>query len=176
VHGITTEQARAEGMPLADAVEVVADALVRAGARGVPLVGMKLDFDLTMLDTQCRRIDGTGLAERGWRGPVLDGLVIDRRYDRNRVGRRTLGDLCAHYAVRIDRPHDAACDAEAAVNVVLAMCARYPELGETAPMELFGQQVHWHRTWVEALDGRRRAQQLEPLDPSEFRWPIANSG
>ncbi len=68
VHGISTQRARDEGIALTVAVGVLADAIVEAGRRDVPLVGMKLDFDLTMLDAQCRRIDGRGLHDRGWGG------------------------------------------------------------------------------------------------------------
>ena len=176
VHGITTEVARREGMPRADAVDLMADSLVEAGRRGVPVVGMKLDFDLTMLDVQCRSTSGAGLAERGWTGPVLDGLVLDRRYDRYRKGRRTLGALCAHYAVPAEHAHDAACDAEAAIGVLRAMCMRFPELGETPPGELHWAQVEWHREWAESFDRWRRDQNLTPLHPREFRWPIGLAG
>ena len=176
VHGITTEQARREGMALADAVDVIVEALVDAGRRGVPVVGMKLDFDLTMLDVQCRSVDGRGLAERGWAGPVLDGLVLDRRYDRYRKGRRTLGDLCAHYAVLVEQAHDAACDAEAAIGVLRAMCLRFPELCETPLVELHWSQVEWHREWAESFDRWRRDQNLAPLQPREIYWPIGLPG
>ncbi len=54
MHGISTERARAEGMPLPAAIELVSDAVVAAGRRGVPLAGMKLDYDLTILETQAR--------------------------------------------------------------------------------------------------------------------------
>ena len=69
------ERARDEGMPLSDAIGLVTDAVVSAGARGVPLVGMKLDYDLTILEMQARLLWGTGFLERGWRGPLLDAVV-----------------------------------------------------------------------------------------------------
>jgi DNA polymerase-3 subunit epsilon len=75
VHGISTERARAEGMPLNEAMEMIAAAVVSASVRGVPLVGMKLDYDLTILDTQSRTLCGRGLPERGWCGPVLDAVA-----------------------------------------------------------------------------------------------------
>ena len=58
IHGISTATAMAEGMPLDDAVDMLVTRLVDASWRGVPLVGMKLDYDLTILDVQCRRLDG----------------------------------------------------------------------------------------------------------------------
>jgi len=56
------------GHALDDAVEVLADALIRASRRGVPVAGIKLDYDLTILDVQCRRLDGRGLASEA--GPA----------------------------------------------------------------------------------------------------------
>ncbi len=49
VHGISTEQAHDEGMPLREAMALVSDAVVAASERAVPLAGMKLDYDLTIL-------------------------------------------------------------------------------------------------------------------------------
>jgi len=173
VHGITTERARSEGLPLGEAVEMVADAMVSASGRGVPVVGMKLDYDFTILDVQCRRIDGRGLVERGFAAPVLDALVLDRHFDRFRRGRRTLGDLCALYGVAIDNAHDAAADAEATVGVLSAMCRRYPELAEQSPSELHRLQVGWHREWADSYDEWRRGRGMAPLDPRDFDWPVA---
>jgi DNA polymerase III subunit epsilon len=173
IHGITTDRARAEGHPLAEAVATLADALVVATERGVPVVGMKLDYDLTILDVQCRQLDGRGLVERGFGAPVLDALVLDRHFDRYRKGRRTLGDLCAHYEVVIDNAHDAAADAEATMGVLLAMCRRYPELGTQTPADLYRSQAEWHCKWATSYDKWRQKKGLDPLDPREFDWPIA---
>ncbi len=86
VHGISTERARDEGMPLPAAISLVSDAVVAASGRGVPLAGMKLDYDLTILETQARDLFGSGPVERGWCGPVLDAGVIDRHFDPDREG------------------------------------------------------------------------------------------
>jgi DNA polymerase III subunit epsilon len=173
IHGISTERARTEGWPLADAVELIAEWLVDASRRGVPVSGIKLDYDLTMLDVQCRALDGRGLAERGWTGPVLDALVLDRRLDKYRRGRRTLGHLCAHYGVEIDQAHDALADAQASIGVLLAMSRRFPELFGADPAELFAAQVGWHREWTVSYDAWRRSDGQTPLDPRESFWPVA---
>jgi len=173
VHGITTEQARRDGMALHAAIELVADALVDASRRGVPVVGVKLDYDLTMVDVLCRAIDGRGLPERGWTGPVLDALVLDRHVDRYRKGRRTLVDLCELYGVTIGRAHSADCDAAAAAAVLLAMAGRYEELSGASLNELHLGQVEYHREWVVSYDEWRRGRGLESLDPREESWPLA---
>jgi DNA polymerase-3 subunit epsilon len=173
VHGITTERARSDGLPLSLAVATLATALADASMRGVPVVGMKLDYDLTMLDVLCRSMDGRGLVERGFTAPVLDVLVLDRHFDQFRSGRRTLTDLCEHYGVPIANAHDAAADAEATVRVLVAMCRCFPELRAADPAVLHRSQVLWHREWAESFDAWRRGKGMPPLDRRELDWPLS---
>jgi DNA polymerase-3 subunit epsilon len=173
VHGITTERARNQGMPLDEAIDLVSDAVVSAGRRGVPLVGMKLDFDLTILEVQARRLVGIGIIGRGWQGPVFDAIVLDRHYDRYRKGRRTLADLCDHYGVAIENPHDASADAIASIRVLYALAARRPELRANDPATIHRAQIHWHRQWAIRYDGWRLSEGMIPIDPRDYIWPVA---
>lgn len=173
VHGITDERARADGMVLPVAVERVTESLVEASQRGVPIVGMKLDFDLTMIDACCRRQTDRGLAGAGFTGPVLDALVLDRHFDRYRKGKRTLGDLCTHYGVVIEHAHDAVADAKATLGVVAAMCRRFPELCAASPTELHFSQIEWNREWSESFYAWQLREGMLPLEPRDDRWPIA---
>lgn len=172
VHGITTEQARAEGMPLHAAIALVADAAVTAGHRGVPLVGMKLDYDLTILEALSSRLCERGLLARGWCGPVLDVGVLDRHFDNERRGRRTLSDLCEHYRVEFEGAHDAWADAVASVRVVLALADRYETLRGADVARLHEAQIGWHRRWTEDCDAWRSTQGLPPNDPRDSVWPV----
>jgi DNA polymerase-3 subunit epsilon len=173
VHGITTERARADGMPLVDAIGLVSDAVVSAGRRGVPLVGMKLDYDLTILEVQAQRLVGIGIVGRGWHGPVLDAIVLDRHYDRYRKGRRTLADLCDHYGVEMENAHDARADAIASIGVLYALAARRRELSTGDPAMIHRAQVHWHREWATRYDGWRVSEGMIPIDPRDYMWPVA---
>lgn len=173
IHGITTERARTEGMALMDAVTHVGARLVDASRRGVAIVGMKLDYDLTMLDCCYRRILGKGLADDGFCGPVLDALVLDRHFDRYRKGKRTLGDLCAEYGVAIEHAHDAVADATATLEVLGAMCRRYPELAAAPLADLHRSQTGWHREWATSFSAWRAGRGLPPLDERDGDWPIA---
>jgi DNA polymerase-3 subunit epsilon len=175
VHGITSARARTEGMPLAVAAGLLTDAVVAAGRRGVPLAGMKLDYDLTILDRLASQVLGAGggLAARGWCGPVLDAGVIDRSLDPEREGRRTLGDLCAHYGIELTHPHDAREDAVAAIEVLFAMATRYEELWNGDPVGLHAEQAAWHRAWAQQLDARRQSRGLPSIDPRDHVWPVA---
>jgi DNA polymerase-3 subunit epsilon len=173
VHGISTERARTEGMPLKEAIEMIADAVISASRRGVPLVGMKLDFDLTILDHQSRRLGGGSLVERGWIGPVLDAVVLDRHHDRFRKGRRTLAALCSHYGVDIEHAHDATADAVASARVLFALAARFKELAEADLHSIHEAQIGWHREWAEGYDEWRTGRGLTPIDRRDFIWPVA---
>ncbi len=175
VHGITGPECSREGMRLEDAAELITTVLVDASRCATPLVGMKLDFDLTIIDVLCRANSGRGLADRGWDGPVLDALVLDRHLDPAREGSRSLVALCAHYGVPIARPHSAPCDAEAALRVVLEMGRRFEALAVATPSKLHRDQVRYHRRWATAFDERRRRRALPPLDESEWDWPVASS-
>lgn len=175
VHGITDGRARREGMPVPDAVALVTGALVDASHRGVPVVGMKLDFDLTMVDACLRRQSGMGLADAGFVGPVLDVLVLDRHFDRYRCGRRTLGDLCRHYGVAIEHAHDAVADAAATLEVAAAMCGRFPELCAAVPEDLHWSQMDWHREWADSFSQWCQRKGMVPLEPCDRAWPIAES-
>ncbi len=173
VHGITTERARDEGMPLREAIGLVTDAVLSASRRGVPLVGMKLDYDLTILDTQAMRLGGRGIVERGWCGPVLDCVVIDRHFDRYRKGRRTLVNLCELYGIDITNAHDASADAIASVEVLFALAARYEALWECDLARLHENQARWHRAWARGYDEWRISQGMIPIDPRDYEWPVA---
>src|ERR1700683_1876606 len=196
VHGITTERARAEGMPLEEAIGLVADAVVAASRRGAPpagmkvgfhptllgaqagrlsrpLAGMKLDFDLTLLDAQAVLLGGRGLVPRGWHGPVLDAGVLDRHFDPDRHGRRTLGDLCAHYGIPFENAHDASADAIASVQVLFALAERFEEVRGTDLGRLHAEQILWHRAWTEDMDDWRVSQGMIRMDPRDFVWPVA---
>jgi DNA polymerase-3 subunit epsilon len=174
VHGISTQRARDEGMPLSAAISLVSDAVVAASARGVPLAGMKLDYDLTILETQARDLFGSGPIERGWYGPVLDAGVIDRHFDPERKGRRTLTDLCAHYGIEIAHAHEAASDAVASIEVLFALAVRYEEeLWRCDLAQLHRDQIEWHREWTESYDSWRLAEGMIPIDPRDHMWPVA---
>ncbi len=173
VHGISTGRARREGMPLPEAIALVTDAVVSASRRGVPLAGMKLDYDLTILDTQAKLLLGEGIAERGWRGPVLDAGVIDRHFDPKRDGRRTLVDLCNLYGVGIGRAHDASVDAIASIEVLFALAARFDAIWECDLAQLHVDEALWHRQWAHDYDEWRIAQGLIPIDRRDYEWPVA---
>ena len=176
VHGISTERARDEGMPLPAAISLVSDAVVAASARGVPLAGMKLDYDLTILETQARDLFGCGSHRAGM---VRAGAR--RRRDRpplrprpRRAGARS-PTLCGHYGIEIGtapttprrtRPppsrssSPSPCAIDALWECDLAQLHRATRSTGTG-------------SGRESYDSWRLAEGMIPIDPRDYVWPVA---
>lgn len=166
IHGVTTEQARAEGQQPAVAVREIVFQLSAAWSNGWPVVAFNGAYDFTVLHRECMR-HGAAFPEVG---PIIDPYVIDRHVDPYRRGSRKLVDVCAHYGVRIDNAHDAAGDAVAAGRVAWAIARRYPEIAAMPLRELHAAQVQWHaerqQDFAEYL--RRTG---KPADDVSGEWP-----
>ena len=173
VHGISTEQARDEGMPLREAISLVSDAVVASSAAGCPAGRNEARLRPDHPRDASTRGGRPGIVERGWRGPVLDAVVIDRHFDPDREGRRTLVDLCALYGIEIGRAHDASADAIASIEVLFALAARHGALWEYDLHHLHDDQIGWHQEWTHGYDAWRLSQGMIPIDPRDYVWPVA---
>lgn len=170
VHGITTQRVRSEGRPAGDVVAEVVEALRALFDAGIPVVAYNAPYDFSLLKYEALR---HGIEPILAPAPVIDPLVVDKRYDRYRRGKRTLSVVAEHYAVRLDGAHDASADAIAAGRVAQALADRYgPWLPPTAA-ELHTRQIGWARSQAESLTeyfisvGR-----LDPDDTVDGSWPI----
>lgn len=180
IHGITTEAARSAGRPAAAVVEEITAALAGYAAQGIPLVAMNASFDFSMLEAECERYGVRSLWGRstGWGRStpvVLDPLVLDRRVNKYRRGKRNLPALCTHYAVKVTGPaHDAETDARAACGVVHAIGRRYPSLAREDLGELHELQAGWAREQV--ADLRAYLTRIgETVDDEPYDWPFIPS-
>lgn len=173
VHGITTEHARAHGRSPAGALEEIAETLHGALARGEPVVAYNASFDLSLLDAELRRHGLRTLPERLGRDlrVVVDPLVLDRWLDTYRPGKRRLGDLCAHYGIETGTLHSADADVLATLDVLAALCDRFPGLRQAVPDRLHEAQVRAHRRWAEGYNAWRTQQGLTGPG-AELSWPV----
>lgn len=174
VHGVTTERARAEGLAAPEVLEEVADALAAAMDAGTPVVVFNGSFDLTLMESELARHSLPTVRERlgGDLGPVVDPLVLDRRVDRYRRGKRRLGDLCEVYGVSVDESlHTAEVDVIATLDVLEAMVRAYPELARLSLGELVPFQASAHRMWAESFNAwlARKSPGRPGADPA---WPL----
>ncbi|THV40108.1 exonuclease domain-containing protein [Glycomyces buryatensis] len=169
VHGITDAQVQSDGEAPAKALGELADALREAIDAGIPVVAFRAGFDCTMLAYE---LDRHGVAQPDWdRIALIDPSVLDKRVDRYRRGKRTLGVTCAHYGVDLDDAHSAAGDAIATVALARAIGAAYPEVGAVPLAELHAAQVGWFAEDAASLEEYfRRKGRNETVDR---RWPLA---
>jgi DNA polymerase-3 subunit epsilon len=168
VHGITDEMVRAEGRSPVEALAEVAAALREAVAAGVPVVAFRAGFDCTMLSYELER---HGIPQPDWTNmTIVDPSVLDKRVDRYRKGKRTLGVTAAHYGVPHGDAHSAAGDAAATVALARAIGAMYPEVGDVTAQELHLSQVRWHAEDAESLEAYFRRKGRDEV--VERRWPL----
>jgi len=168
IHGISTQKARHEGCPLGEAAAIVHAALEKAQADHVPVVAMNASFDVTIAAMMFRSF---GLEPIEWRA-LVDPLVIDRKVDSVRAGKRRLDALCETYDVALGSPHDAGSDADATLALARTIALRYPEIARYEIGELTKVQADWHRSWALEYDTQRRANGEPGLSPEEFCWPL----
>jgi len=168
VHGITDERVQAEGQDPVAALAEVAAQLRTAVDEGVPVVAFRAGFDCTLLSYELER---HGIDQPDWaRMAIIDPSVLDKRVDRYRKGKRTLGATAAHYGVAHEQAHSAAGDAEATVALARAIGAMYPEVGGVTALELHQSQIRWHAEDAEGLEAYfRRKGRSETV---ERRWPL----
>lgn len=168
VHGISTERARAEGRPATEVVAEILASLRELFSAGVPVVAYNAPYDFSLLGREAVR---HGLAPIAEPAPVVDPLVIDRRVDRFRRGKRTLEAVCVHYGVELADAHDAGADAVAAGRVAQAIAHRHGDQlpGDAATLHL--RQIDWAREQADSLT--EYFVRIGRTDPHvDGSWPI----
>ena len=171
IHGITDEMVKAEGLDMETAINKILAAIVDAHVREVPVVGMNVAFDLSMIDA-CTVACGLPGGLGWYTGPVLDILVLDKKYDKWRPGSRNLAALCAHYQVDPGDSHDARADAIASLRVLRAMVKASKWYRYRSPQELHTLQGKWRLEQLEDLSQYRKSQGDSAVPSREFGWPL----
>ncbi|XKF88344.1 3'-5' exonuclease [Microbacterium lacus] len=170
IHGVTSAHARAHGRPAGEVVGEVSRALHALLTAGIPVVAYNAAFDFSLLAHESVRY---GLEPLRDPAPVIDPLVIDKRYDKWRRGKRTLAVVAAHYAVPLDGAHEAAADAVAAGRVAQALAQRYAAWLPATATELHTRQIGWARAQAESLtEYFIRIGRLDPEQRLDGNWPV----
>ncbi|WNI21692.1 3'-5' exonuclease [Streptomyces sp. ITFR-16] len=151
IHGISSERAAAEGRPVREVADEIADTLAGYWRRGVPVVAYNAAFDLTLLTAELHRHGLPSLSDRlggAAIGPVIDPYTIDRAVERYRKGKRNLEAVCVEYGVVHGGAHDAGADALAAVRVAYAIAARHASVAALSAAQLHERQITWYAEWA----------------------------
>jgi DNA polymerase-3 subunit epsilon len=111
VHGIT--RSTLKGAPPLD------DVLAEFGARvnGSIFTAHNAEFDSGFLRRAVRRRPADDPVRQTLEHPLCT-LRMSRRLDPDRQRSHRLSDLCEHYGVALDNPHDALCDAAATAAIL----------------------------------------------------------
>lgn len=170
VHGITTEQARAEGRPAGEVVGEILETLRDLFARGIAVVAYNAPYDFSLLKHEAIRHGHAPIIDPS---PVIDPLVLDKAVDRYRRGKRTLSIVAEHYAVPLRDAHEAAADAIAAGRIAQALADRFGYRLPADGAELHTRQIGWAREQAESLtEYFVRIGRIDPDDTVDGRWPI----
>jgi len=96
VHGVTTKVASEKGADPASSVREIIE-LLRSLNFEMPLVAFNASYDFSILRSEALRYSLEPLDPK----PVIDPLVIDRKLDRYRSGKKNLATLTAIYKVEL---------------------------------------------------------------------------
>ena len=165
VHGITTEIAIEKGMAPDTAAGEITDRL-RSLNEQMPLVAFNAAYDFSLLKHEAVRYGWAPLAPK----PVVDPLVIDRKLDKWRKGKRTLSALCGIFGVELSDAHNSTADALAAGRLAQRLAAKHPEL-DTDVNELHELQRAWADEWSLSMQEFLKKQN-RPDFRAELGWPI----
>lgn len=150
VHGYTTERAQAEGRPAAEVVAEIVARLSQLFAAGTPVVAYNASYDFSLLHHDAVR---HGIEPLDNPSPIVDPMVVDKKIDQFRKGKRTLQAACDNYGVELGSAHDASADAVAAGRVFREMQKKFADVAEMAlsPADLHVAQVEWARMQAESF-------------------------
>jgi DNA polymerase-3 subunit epsilon len=181
VHGITNEYARENGDDEYKVLrKIYVDIVTRCVDERIPLCGHNLVYDLTIFDRCIQRFEpgtnGASVQEILDQGLiVLDSLVIDKRVDRYRKGKRTLITAAEVYGVELseEEAHGARADAIASGRIIQYFFRHMPE-EIPGPKRAMALQKAWKAEQAASLQEYFRTQAPEPnpaayVDPN---WPL----
>jgi DNA polymerase-3 subunit epsilon len=166
VHGISTEQARADGRPAPEVVAEIVSVLRALLAQRVPVTIYNAPYDLTLLNREAVRY---GIEPLSSPSPIIDPLVLDKAMDTYRRGKRTLEVAAGVYGVDLTDAHNATADAVAAGRVAQAIARKYAaELGQDVA-DLHGRQGQWCADQAASFQEFKR--RTNPEFVSSGAWP-----
>lgn len=169
VHGVDTARARAEGLPAAEGARQIIEMLDLV-SQSMPIVAFNGCYDLTVMRAEAHRHQ---IPEARIRD-VIDPLIIDRKMDKWRKGKRKLEVMANHYGVELLDAHTSAADVMATLKLASALAKKYPREVDTPAAALTRAQAPWFKEWAENFQHYLRTK-ADPRDPSaviDTQWPM----
>ncbi|MBB4735549.1 DNA polymerase-3 subunit epsilon [Micrococcus cohnii] len=165
VHGVSTERARAEGVPAAEGVVQVLETLRDLFSARIPVIAYNAVYDFTVMDREARRHGLEPLRP----DRVIDPFVLDKQTDRFRKGKRTLSAVAEHFGVSLENAHTSAADALAGIHVADALARQHEKL-RLDPARLHEQQVAWKAE--QSASFQEYLRRKDPQATISQAWPV----
>ena len=165
IHGISTEKARNEGIPAAEAVSQISTVLTDTFAAGIPVLAFNAAYDFTVLAREAERHGCTAPVPF----PVIDPYILDKQADRFRRGKRTLTAMAEHYSVAFENAHTSAADVMATLAVGTAVARAFPVMAQDAGT-MHALQVQWAAEQTASFQAYLRRR--DPGAVIEGSWPL----
>lgn len=174
VHGYSTERARSEGRPARDVVAEVVDRLRELFAAGTPVVAYNASYDFSLLHYDSLR---NGVPPLESPQPIVDPLVIDKKVDTFRKGKRTLQAACDLYGIELGAAHDSSADAIAAGRVFRAIQEQFSSAAELqlSPSDLHTAQIDWAKAQAESFAKYLASKGETARRVGDGAWPVYRS-
>lgn len=169
VHGVTTEIAIRDGRPAKEVVAEIIEVLRGYLNQGVPVVAYNAPYDFTILHYEALRHGLKPLDLEGM--PILDPLVLDKKTERYRKGKRNLETVAGLYQVKLDDAHNATADAVASGRVLQALARKYSAELDFSAQELHDQQKAWSLAQDDSFESYMR-QSVNPDFKIQRGWPL----
>ncbi|BCJ63666.1 exonuclease domain-containing protein [Polymorphospora rubra] len=167
-HGIDDDMVRREGEAPAVALAQIGTAIAKLIADSTPLVAFFASYDVTVLHNELAR---HGLPPIEWeRAIVIDPHILHREVEPRWYGKRTLGDLCDYYQVRLAVAHESVSDARAAADLARGIAARHERIARMSPDALHQAQIGWHRE--QGLDLQGYFDRVGKQETVNLEWPL----
>lgn len=141
VHGVTTEIAKRDGIEPDQALSEISSTLQSYFLQSISVTAFNAPYDFTILNNELARHGLPRLEAK----PVIDPLVIDKRFVKFRKGKRTLSILCGHYSIELLNAHQSSADALAAVRLAQQQARLFSAEIDQDNLSLHEQQVVWSR-------------------------------
>ena len=101
---------------------------------------------------------------------VVDPLVLDRKLDRFRKGKKTLTEMAPVYGAAVSPDaHTAEVDVAMTLDVLAGIADKYPQLADMSALEVTDYQRQAHQEWAEDFEKYLRKQGREATIARE--WP-----
>jgi DNA polymerase-3 subunit epsilon len=183
VNGISTEAAEIGGVSPAIAMPQIFGRLFSLCGDYqfgpyTPLVAYNSVYDISCLFHELRRHDPVGYAygetyDTLTHLPIIDPMILDRKLDPYRRGRRTQTAVASAHGVTVIGAHTALGDVRTSLKLARVMGHAYPHIGRKHLAELHEMQTNAHREHAAQFQAYRRREDPEFVCAPE--WPIISA-